>query len=81
MEMLMSTCIDFQIKEIEIFFHNFEDITSGNSHCILISLFLFVEKAADSPYSVHDRMVHVSVYKNTAMVNCSTSLGYVFLWR
>lgn len=44
-------------------------------------LYFFVEKAADSPYTVHDRMVYVFIHQNTALVNCVKSLGYVFLWR
>lgn len=44
-------------------------------------LYFFVEKAADSPYTVHDRMVYVFIHQNTALVYCVKSLGYVFLWR
>lgn len=44
-------------------------------------LYFFVEKAADSPNTVHDRMVYVFIHQNTALVYCVKSLGYVFLWR
>lgn len=47
----------------------------------LTRLYFFVEKAADSPYTVHDRMVYVFIHQNTALVYCVKSLGYVFLWR